>query len=925
MARVNTLCGLSGMIRTVCFSMTLLLGAFVSVGSVAQQPLPNPNLIIVRNAQTQAIARQADGKILIASSGVAEFRYLSPPGDDGPRLVGEPGPGPANAAGVQKRGLVRVNTDGSLDTAFTVDLDEDANGDTGQIGDIRVSGNFAYVLGDFTSIGGVKRAGLARINLTTNTVDANWNPNPVRRIPDQTAVGSMALDASGNLYTFGSLYDIGGKLNVRVAKILASSTTGAADTAFDGSTVAANGSADDIVASGIAIGPGANAPIYVFGRKSQFGPNRNTRINRINPITGVPDSSWAPDLTAIDMLVNGIAVNSAGDLFVGGQSAGNAVFGEGTTSPYNLVKLSGSSGQVAPGWVGGRNVFNGNAPFVAVNLQPTLDASGNVFAMALLFYSDTSQIFPAKYDGTTGLPIAGFNGQFVEGSQTSVGYSLVAPDGLFVAGPGYYGLTRVNSTLLKLDATTGALQSGFNVNLKTSGLISSSTRMADGRVIMGGAFNEVNGVQVNNLIRFNADGTFDPTFTNGPAGLVIGLQEIAGKLYVGGGFASAGGQPRQFVAKFDSASGALDTAWAPVLNGSARGFAGDANDIYMSGGFVTINGVFTKCVVKLSATTGVVDLAWAPALANVVNGVLCQRAIAKVGNYVYLGMPNTFGPIGSPRVIVNGQNRTLARIDAVTGQVDNSFDPNPSNSVNSMATDGTTLYVSGNFGRIGSVNTRLAKFDGVTGAIDPAFVQPLTGIPGFPTFMRIAPNGIFLVGNDNVFAGDRQSVRPFVWKILANGARDTGWNLSFQYEGQSSSFNAAVEPLGPNRVIVGGGFGEAGSLRRVGRLAVAAFSTVAPLTLTLNINGKGTVDATSNGGAANQQCFDCIGGPFTYEFDTASTVTLTARPLPGWVFVGWLGNNAAASCTTTGPCVLSLTASTTVSASFRNVANYIEQ
>jgi hypothetical protein len=886
----------------------------------AQQPLPNPNVVLVRNATTTAVARQSDGKLLIAGSGVANFRYLSAPADAGPRLEGDPGPGPANVSGIPKNGLLRVNADGTLDTSFTVDLDDVPNVGSGRIDDIKIFGNFAYLVGDFVSIGGVARAGLARINLTTNTLDTAWNPNPVPRINGQRAVGNIALDSAGNLYTFGSIYDIGGKSSVRVAKIPATSLNGAADPAFDGRTVTPSPT-DDIVANGIAVGPSANAPIYVFGRKAGLGPNLNGRIFRLNSQTGVPDTSWSPDLTAIDMFINSVAVNAAGDLYVGGQARGTATIGQTLLSPFYLAKLSGATGQVPASWTGGRYSPLPDPPtsFVGSAFSLSVVPDGSVYAGTAVFFSDTSRFVPAKFDGVTGLPVPGFSGDRIDGSNSITGYVVVAPDAVYIEGPGYYGGIR-SGTVLKLDLATGALVPGFSVNLKEGGFASSSTRLADGRVIFGGAFNEANGVPINNLIRFNTDGTFDPTFTAGPAGMVIGLKDIAGKLYVGGGFSWAGGSPRAFVAKFDSATGALDPTWAPIMDGSVRAFTGDANDVYLVGGFYTINGVVTKCVVKMSAATGLVDTNWVPPLANVSFGSLCQRSIAKVGNYVYLGLPNNQNFSGPPRVVVNGQNRTLARLSATTGQADSTFDPNPLGPVTSMDTDGTNVYVSGNFNSIAGVPTRLAKFNAVSGAIDSSFVQPLTGIPAGPTYIRAAASGIFLTGIESPNNG--ASFRPFVWKILPSGARDTAWAPTFAYEASGRSFNASAEPLGANRIIIGGGFFDAGLVSRIG---IAGYSTTAPTTLTLTVNGKGTVDASSPGGVSSAQCFECKGGPFTYEFDTASTVTLTAKPAPGWIFVGWKGDNSAASCTTTGPCVITLTATTNVSASFRNVGNLLEQ
>ena len=912
---------LSSVFKLGCLRTALmLLGLMLGEAAIAQQPLPDPNLFLTRNVSIGAIARQADGKLLVVTHGVADARYLGVP----PEI--DSAGNPVGFSGTFPNGLLRLNADGSRDATFTVDLlaDRGSNMSSGDIFDIKIFGNFAYVLGNFSVIGGVARAGLARINLTTNVVDAAWNPNPVRRIANQIAVGNIALDGGGNLYTFGSLYDIGGKTNVRMAKIPATSVNGQADANFDGRQATTNSPNDIVATVGIFAAPVPNGALYVIGRKVIASASQNMRVYKINALTGVQDAAWNADLLAIDMNVNTAVVNAAGDIFVSGQSTGTSTLGQNLTSPYSLVKLSGVTGQVASGWIGGLNIpLVNNLPNYTIRLHIglSLDTAGSLYATAARFYGDTLQLFPAKYDANSGLPVAGFNGQIIEGGNSFNGTVLATADGIYVEGRDYYGSVR-SGALLKLDAASGAAVGNFNVNIKNSGFVSTSTRLDDGRVVMGGSFTEANGVAVNNLMRFNTDGTFDPTFTTGPSGLVANVKHIAGKLYASGAFAYSGTAPRQLIARYDALSGALDTTWSPVIDGMARAITGDADNIYMVGGFYTVNGAVTRCLAKVSAVTGQADLAWQPLLANMSFGSLCQRAIAKVGNFVYVGMPNNQNFSGVPRIVVNGQNRSLARIDATTGQVDNSFDPNPNGPVNAMDFDGSNIYLSGGFTSIGGVATRLAKIVGATGTIDQSFVQPLTGIPNNPTWIRGTPAAIFVIGSE--FLITNQDVRPYVWKIFPNGSRDAAWLPQFEFDDQGNAFNSAVEPLGANRVMVGGGFNDVGNPVRL-RLGVAAFSTVAPTNLTLNISGRGTVDVTSNGGAANAQCFDCAGGPFVYEFDTASSVTLTFRPAPGWVFVGWQGNNGAAGCGGIGACTFTLSTATSVSAAFRNSGNFMAQ
>ncbi len=907
-------------IRNVA-SRVCVIGFNVGVGSTAlllalsahaQQPLPSPDLLLTRNAvigsyagsSTGAVAVQADGKLLVVLA-------------DGARVGGSYANN--DYSGVDKHSLLRLNRDGTLDTTFTLDVDEFA----GVITYVRIFGNFAYVVGPFTSIAGVPRAGLARINLTTNSVDVTWNPNPVSRLAGQAAVEDIALDAQGNLYTFGGLYDIGGKSSIRVAKIPATSANGQADPNFDGRQGGIF-QQSEILSERILASPVPGGPIYLMGRLTTLQPALNYRVYRYNATTGLPDTNWSPDLTAIDMLLLDVAIDSAGDLYLAGVSSGNQVVNQNVSSPYSLVKINGATGQVPMQWTGGRNqpFFPQGASLPSYTVRQhaavAVDSTG-VYVNRAVFYSDFSAYQPGKLDLTTGEPVAGFNSAPAQGGNIIPQVVVPTPDGIVYGGDlNYFNNQRVGA-LVRLDRTSGAALSGFSPNIKTLGYVSSSTKLADGRVILGGTFTEANGVAINNLLRLDRDGNFDPTFTNGPLGQVTAVKDIAGGLYVSGVFNFVGQTPRLALAKFDSQSGTLDQNWAPAVDGVVRGFTGDANGIYTIGGTYVVNGTPGRCVAKLSPSTGALDVAWSPAITNIAAGASCGRSIQKVGQQIYLGFGGTTGPTTSPpRILVNAQPRPVVRVDAATGVVDPSFDVGISAAATMLEFDGTNLWVGTNALSFAGVPTaRLAKIT-AAGTVDTSFVVRPADLPSSVLAIRASANGVFVATTSQL-----QDFRTQL-KVLkfspSSGALDTGFAPAV--DPYLLGVLPALELLPGNRLVVGAGFDHVGNQRRLG---VAAFSQFAPKTLTLTVNGKGTVDATSNGATANVQCFDCKGGPFTYEFDTAATVTLTAKPLPGWVFVGWKGDNGAATCTSVGPCVLSLTTSTNVSASFRNVANYIEQ
>jgi hypothetical protein len=85
---------------------------------------------------------------------------------------------------------------------------------------------------------------------------------------------------------------------------------------------------------------------------------------------------------------------------------------------------------------------------------------------------------------------------------------------------------------------------------------------------------------------------------------------------------------------------------------------------------------------------------------------------------------------------------------------------------------------------------------------------------------------------------------------------------------------------------------------------------MATLTVSLSGGGVGTVTSVPAGIACPTFSNEC-----TQVYPVGTIVTLTATPDPGLTFAGWTG-----ACTNaTGPCVVTLSASKTVSANFAGV------
>jgi len=109
------------------------------------------------------------------------------------------------------------------------------------------------------------------------------------------------------------------------------------------------------------------------------------------------------------------------------------------------------------------------------------------------------------------------------------------------------------------------------------------------------------------------------TFTNvSPAGVNDGTQAVS----------------RTYTLAFNPTTGALDTGYAPVLDGIVWDvWPGPvANTVYLAGAFTTINGVKSKGIALVSTTTGALVAGWKPVA---LNGVV--YSVRQAGSHLLIG------------------------------------------------------------------------------------------------------------------------------------------------------------------------------------------------------------------------------------------------------------------------------------------------
>lgn len=162
--------------------------------------------------------------------------------------------------------------------------------------------------------------------------------------------------------------------------------------------------------------------------------------------------------------------------------------------------------------------------------------------------TDTSFQFPAAGAGITAV-------QLLPGGEMLVGSEADQ----YGSGPRRTGLA-----LLRPD---GSLNTSFAPRLQETGSIEAMVVQADGHILIGGQFDELNGSAVNGLARLSANGVVENAYTATVALTGTGVHALAlqpdGNVVVGGRFSSLGGVARPGLARL-LPSGLADPSFAPT-------------------------------------------------------------------------------------------------------------------------------------------------------------------------------------------------------------------------------------------------------------------------------------------------------------------------------------------------------------------------
>lgn len=246
------------------------------------------------------MARQPDGKILVIGS----FTTFH---------------------GEAHNQVVRLNSDGTLDTSFNI-----GTGPSAAVNALLVQPDGKILLGgSFGTFNGAAKRMLVRLN-TDGSVDTSFTPPTFAgSAGDSWRVESLAMLPDGKVLVGGSFYFSGSPFKASLCRI---TTSGAADTTFNGITNGAHlsGSTGDI-RSVLKIETTMDGSILVAGNFTAYNGTARQGLARLTSV-GALDTTFNPTLNGA---VNAILIQPDGRILLGGSFT---TFNGGTAN--KLVRLS---------------------------------------------------------------------------------------------------------------------------------------------------------------------------------------------------------------------------------------------------------------------------------------------------------------------------------------------------------------------------------------------------------------------------------------------------------------------------------------------------------------------------------------------------------------------------------------------------------
>ena len=331
--------------------------------------------------------------------------------------------------------------------------------------------------------------------------------------------------------------------------------------------------------------------------------------------------------------------------------------------------------------------------------------------------------------------------------------------------------------VLAYNRNTGALISTFQPSL--DGAVNALQVTPDGKLVVGGAFKNVNGAERKNLVA--VDPTTGATIASwtgkSDGGNVRSMRQSGGKLYIAGAFNWLDGVQRHGLARIDAATGAIDPGFVVDATDGRNGaspyvwtidITPDGRTLVMGGNFMTVNGQSRNQIALID-----IDAAGSPTVAD----WSTQRYVspcAAPATFIHYVQDIDFSDDGSYFIVgSNGGGGwpaaycdTLARFDTAVRGADLSatwVDLTGNDTITSVEVSDNVIYLGGHFRWLNNPNCSDCDGPGAIDRLGIAATDPNNGMPlnwnprrsGAPAGTTAWGSAVPVIwrGNDGIYVG----------------------------------------------------------------------------------------------------------------------------------------------------------------------------
>lgn len=306
-----------------------------------------------------------------------------------------------------------------------------------------------------------------------------------------------------------------------------------------------------------------------------------------------------------------MALQTNGQIVIGGN------FTTFNGASQNHVARLNADGSLDSSFYPGVGPVGPNPVVDALAVQPNGEIliGGNLVYLNGLSWNQPALL---RLDGSVDISFntSGSNGAGVPFGSGSVYAIALQENGQVVIGGDFDGVALGNGNETNLNNlarfnTNGSVDGSFNPGRGANGSVNALGLQSSGQIIVGGYFTSINTSNLNYLARLNTDGSVDGSFTaliqdGYVQSLVVTPQD---QIVIGGGFTSINGYSRNYIARLN-ADGSVDTGFNPGLgaNEPVTSVAVQPDGkVIISGGFYAVNNFSVPAGLARLNTNGTLD------------------------------------------------------------------------------------------------------------------------------------------------------------------------------------------------------------------------------------------------------------------------------------------------------------------------------